>query len=422
MRAHKLPKASLFASILLAAACGQGAAPETPSPVYLSPLEQDTYTPTPLPDPGSGVSEEELKRFGDLFGGVEQNADALFNRPDVEDRLDLVERAYLSASRYQDLVAMYAQHVQKHGTSSRIAPRLAWAWIKLGQEQRAEQLVTALLNADRSNPNHWFLYGAHWLREAETNPEAATRVVIAWRELIKLAPGFMGFDGIDATAVRREIEVQQRRQLTDKDKLKAIEQELLTATPSPTQPEQPEQPAQPEQPTPQPEPATEQAPTPAVEEVAPPQPTPAPQAAPTPPPAAKPAQDPPSVLIVKAQLAMSSRALDQASLHMERAYRQLIQGHADLATALKAQPADQLHQLMTFIQLDWELGRDKNDTARAARALFERQDLSAPTLYEAAMFSLRKLEDKALTKTLIERLKAKDAAYYQRSGAAALSL
>lgn len=406
--------------------CAEGAAPEAPEPIYQSPLEQDTYAPTPILDPGTGVKPEELARFAELFVSVEQNADALFSRQDVEGKLDLVERAYLSAGRFQDLVAMYNKHVQTHGTSSPIAARLAWAWVKLGQEKNALELSTRLLKAHPEDPTSWFLYGAHWLREADTSADAAARVFISWSELLKRAPGFIGFDNIDAAAVRQEVELQKGRMTQSPEELEQLRAQIFNVAPTPPT-QAPETDAAP---TPEATPETtpeqtppETAPTP---EAQPPTPAAAPEAQPpSTPPATQPPKPAPApsmaVLLVKAQLAMGNQSLDEAGAHMERAYSLLLGANKSLPAAIKAQPTSELAHLMTFIKLDWELARDRNDTTLAARALFERADLSASTLHEATMFALRKMEDRALARTLLDRLKAKDAAYFERSGASKLN-
>lgn len=411
-------------TLSLGLGCAEGAAPEAPEPIYQSPLEQDTYAPTPILDPGTGAKPEELARFAELFVSVEQNADALFSRQDVEGRLDLVERAYLSAGRFQDLVAMYSKHVQTHGVDSPIAARLAWAWVKLGQEKNALELSTRILKAKPQDSTSWFLYGAHWLREADTSTDAAARVFVSWSELLKRSPGFIGFDNIDATAIRREVELQKGRLTQSPEELEALRAKLLEADAAPA-----------------PEPKTPQTPTPNTDPAATPEPTPptpptteptAPQAAPpsqppTPSPAPMPTTPKPApapslaVLLVKAQLAMGNQSLDEAGGHMERAYSLLLGSHKSLTEAIKAQPQSELAHMMTFIKLDWELARDRHDTAVAARALFERADLAPSTMHEGVMFALRKMEDRPLARTLLNQLKAKDAAYFERSGASKLN-
>lgn len=424
---HTIASLSLLTGICLSLGlgCAEGAAPEAPEPIYQSPLEQDTYAPTPILDPGTGAKPEELARFAELFVSVEQNADALFSRQDVEGRLDLVERAYLSAGRFQDLVAMYSKHVQTHGVSSPVAARLAWAWVKLGQEKNALELSTRILKAKPQDPTSWFLYGAHWLREADTSTDAAARVFISWSELLKRSPGFIGFDNIDATAIRREVELQKGRLTQSPEELEALRAKLLEADAAPTlKPKTPEapapttDPAATPEPTPPTPPATETptpAPTLATPEPTPPAPTPTPT---TPKPAPAPSL---AVLLVKAQLAMGNQSLDEAGGHMERAYSLLLGSHKSLTEAIKAQPPSELAHMMTFIKLDWELARDRNDTAVAARALFERADLAPSTMHEGVMFAMRKMEDRALARALLNQLRAKDAAYFERSGASRLN-
>ena len=58
----------LVASLLiLATACGEGRAPEGPQIVYLSGLEQDTFTPSLVPDPGPSASADEIAKVAALL-------------------------------------------------------------------------------------------------------------------------------------------------------------------------------------------------------------------------------------------------------------------------------------------------------------------------------------------------------------------
>ena len=387
-------------------ACGEGASPQAPQPIYLSPLEQDAYAPIIIQDPGTGVSPQELERFGDLFKSVEQSAQDLFEREGVESKLDLIERAYISAARYQDLVAMYASHVQARGLQSRVAPRLAWAWIKLGQDRRARTLIEALLGQAPTSPERWFLLGAYWLREADADAAASARTTLAWERLLTLSPAYLGFDGIDALAIRREVNQQRARKSWTQAQLDAAQAELdaLAAGPAPASPAPEVDPAQAPEPSPEPEP------TPALDPALDPAPEPAPEPTPEPVPQAKrPEVTPPApwlIELTRAKLAMLNQDRAEAARHMEASLKGLLGTHPSLAKAVEAAADQPEGQLLTFIKLDWELGRDRQDAANALRALVARPGVSGATLYEAATFAQRKLEDKALAKELFARAKA----------------
>lgn len=391
--------------MLWAYGCGEGTAPEAAPIVYLSSMETDTFKPIVIVDPGAfdnpkatpQGSLKEKKQYKDLFAGVERNPQALFARPGVDAQLPLIERAYSGSGRFHDLTAMYAADVQRRGAQSLVAPRLAWAYIKLGQEQRASKLIDSLLKARPNDPIPWFLFGAMALRQAADSNDSARDVVLGWSKTVKLAPNFIGYDRLDAATLRREVQKQRTKltRLTQRD-LDERERALVGEVTKVNAPAPPTQPLAPTAPVVNPSPSPTIAP-----------------AAPVVKPAAvavkAPTAMPLNVMVMKALVAQDPQ---EARDHLQAMLKTWAK--PGLLQTVKQAPSTQSPEWMTTFELMWkhELGRDH--VSPAFRAFASRQDLPTSVLVRAARFSAKQLQDAPLTSKLTAQIKAKDPALFKR--------
>lgn len=403
-------------------ACLEGSAPEDAPVMYLSSLEQDKFQPTQILDPGPPGDPKNNKQFQQLFDGVEKNAQALFDRPGVERQLDLIERAYISAGRYQDLMAMYTKHVDARGAKSAVAPRLAWALVKLGQDKRARELSASLVKQAPTNATYWFIYGAYWLRFANTSNEAAKKLIVGWEETLKLNPTFTGFDQINAAALKKEVAQQRARLNPNQPELDAIRTQLLGATPKPKQPTDPTTaptenkvvetpPKTPEQPPTDPTKTNPTTPTKTPEQPpteAQPKVVEAPKVV-TPPKAEKPAF---ALFLTRTVLAKNGNERANAISYLQSATKTHLKG--DLSKIIKTDRSISQANWLLYLQLRWSLEMDRNETARVFRAFANRKDLSDVSLVDAAHFAHKQLEDKGTTQQLTDRLKSKNPALYKQ--------
>jgi tetratricopeptide (TPR) repeat protein len=384
---------TIFSVCLLALSlgCGQGSEPLDPMVQTFSALEEERFVPRIITDPGPQVMAEEATRVKAILDGFERNADELLSRGEIASRLGVIESAYVVAGRYFELVALYQRHVETHGTASHAAPRLVWSWLRLGQEQRAGKLAEQLLIARPEDPIAWFLQGAYWVRYAANDAQIARNVIMAWKKTLALDPMFVGYDDIDAAALRQEIDrMNASIKLSDEDAIKLASAhiaKLQGARPAqpPTAPQDAQPPAAPDappvvaQPTPPPAPLADAPPTPQ--------------------------QDAPLALtLARAQLAADSNRREQAIGFLRAATRQHLPG-PDLAAAIEAQGAQiSAADLIALLELSWRLEQDRPGVARATRTLAKRPALTGPQLWSLALFSLRQLEDRTLTGQLLDRL------------------
>lgn len=192
---------------LMGSACTQGSEPNGRPIVSRGALERDVYESTVMQDPGTGITREELERYAQIFENFEASAPAILASDEMGERLESIERVYMSSGRYLELVAMYRKSTDERGMARGAAPiRLAWAMVRLGQDRESRELVEQLLKVRPANPDVWFLLGAIWIKEASGSKDAAERVVMAWRKVLQLDADYVGFEGISAQTLRRELE------------------------------------------------------------------------------------------------------------------------------------------------------------------------------------------------------------------------
>lgn len=410
--------AILSALVLLGlGACTRGVEPTSGAGVvYFSALEPDTYSPTVLADLGPPITAQERQIIEQAHVAPFLKAPrAYLDAPRAGDRLERVETAFVAVGRLLELVAIYRDEVKARGLDSPVTPRLAWWYIRLGQEGAARELVESYARAKPEDGTAWFLLGALWMRGLNTDAKAAALVLLAWERAIELDPHLRGFERFGADAVRSQLAMlRQRAPLTPEQR--ALLQAQLTASlqrkPEPPKPDTsaPDAP-KPDAPKPDAK-APDAQPTPAAAGVAP-TPTPADGAkAPDTATSASTSTKTPDaasknvrVLIARAQLATTSGDAQAAATHTREA---LAAAGGDLLKAAEGRDADEAFRLIQLTVATATLEADKNRAAAAFRKLIARQGLSPSLRYELAVFALRQLEDRATARALLQGVKADD--------------
>ncbi len=198
----------------------QGSEPTGEEVYYFSSLERDKWQPREIIDQSSAqISPEELEQLKPIFAGFEKNAEQLFEQPDIDKRLEAIENAYIRSGRYLKILSFYKTDIERQGVSkSPAAPRFLWGLIRLGQESQARDFAQKLVGARPDDADAWFLFGAYWIKFAAADSEAAKKVVAGWRRTVELNPAYLGFEGIDAMTMRREIaRLKSEHRLKDAD-------------------------------------------------------------------------------------------------------------------------------------------------------------------------------------------------------------
>jgi tetratricopeptide (TPR) repeat protein len=102
-------------------------------------------------------------------------------------------------------MAIYQDVVDQRGLDTEASPRLAWAYVRLGQEQQARELLDKLLEARADDADVHFIDGSFWFNRARESPVAAARTAVAWERALELDPNFKGYEGITAAAMQKQV-------------------------------------------------------------------------------------------------------------------------------------------------------------------------------------------------------------------------
>jgi tetratricopeptide (TPR) repeat protein len=103
-------------------------------------------------------------------------------------------------------VGIYQRDVAEKGAKSHAAARLGWAYIRLGQEKPAKELVALLKTEESERAMAFFLEGAGHLQWDAGSEESNQGLYRSWSRALELNPNFKGFEGISAAQMRAQLE------------------------------------------------------------------------------------------------------------------------------------------------------------------------------------------------------------------------
>jgi hypothetical protein len=387
---------SLLLISLLFVGCGQ--APTSSDGVtYFHPLQAEESLVEPVEDPGPPVKTEEMQGYSQIMEGFRANAEMLFQRSDIEKRLDQIEQVFVSTGHYLELVAIYQRVVEKQGYDTPAATRLAWALVRLGQRQQAKALIDNLKEARSSDPDVHFIDGAYWLNRARQSREAAARTVLAWQKTLELDPDYEGFE--EARASKIQTQIDRLRQQIGAPAAEVLKQ---AKPPEPT----------PEQAKVDRDPETTQAP----DNIQEPEKTQQPEAAEKPealaqkpdetstdeaPAPQREKPSPVSVRLTRASLAVSEGNLEEA----RGLYESVLEDESD---NLRAQ-----FGLLKVRQRD---GAAAESLTKETRSLLDHPALDAQTAYNIGLFARARLDAEKLAESFFEFVRTKDPAFAEQNG------
>lgn len=205
---------NVVVAVLLAVALGACSSADggtDESTVYFTPLERQETVVEPVEAPGPPVDLENRESYRQIVEGFRKSAAALFQREDIEKRLDQIERVFLGTGKYLELVSIYQDVYDRLGVDSPVADRLAWAYIRLGQRQQARALLDEMQRARPNDATVAFLDGFYWMNAGQDSPKAFARAVLQWRRVLDLAPNFEAFGRVSARSLKARIRQLERR-------------------------------------------------------------------------------------------------------------------------------------------------------------------------------------------------------------------
>ncbi|MFB6265206.1 MAG: tetratricopeptide repeat protein [Bradymonadaceae bacterium] len=411
--------ASLLA--VLAWNCG-GAADDSRTTAYVHPLAGPDEFDSTVSSPAPPVSMDEKPGYRSIVEAFKKNASALFKRSDIDKRIEQIERVFVATGHYLDLVAIYQRVVDEQGLASPAAPRLAWAYIRLGQRRLARKLIDRLERARPESARVAYLEGAFWFDRASQSKKAAARTVRAWRRALERNPDLQGFGGVGASQLKRQLARLEKRLGSSPEAILGSDERPSSTDTSPPRSDgsgessiggetEPSSSADP------PDERGGEDDSDAGEDSSAAEPTDEPTADSSA--GAAPSrtntdrsdgstEDTGQVAdraVIEGQLALESGAPRKAQSRFERALEHA-PGRVDARLGL--------------LRAKLRAGGDPDALADDLRKLVERQDLSARQAYDAALFARVKLEDDGLAVRLLERVRRLDPAFAKRIGVSEL--
>lgn len=417
-----LSLALLGAIALATAGCSEADLPEADSLVYLSPWSgRDLQAEPARASSPTRLSAAEQANYKEIADSFVQNAPSLLTRADVVQRLESIEQVFLLTGRYMELVALYQDAVEAGGPASPAAPALAWSYVQLGQEPRARALIDQLKTTRPDEAVVHVLDASLHLARMERDSSAAGQALASFQRARQLDPAFGPFRGLNAAGIAEQINRLEARQARTTGATQNAVSSAHTAqnnaevqppveeTPTEERPVDERLSAQ-NQPSEQPPVAQNELPTaqpPAAQNpIAVGQPPTAQNSAVLQPSAPGPQQQA-AIMVADGQITMA-RGED----HFEEAQRYF-------RRALEFEP-NNIAAGLGLLQIASRSGAP-DEMVRSQIELLNRQpDLNARQAYELAMIALRRLNDRPLATSLLQKVQDLDPRYAERVGVDAL--
>ncbi|TXD39583.1 hypothetical protein FRC96_06920 [Lujinxingia vulgaris] len=423
-----LSLALLGAIALATAGCSEADLPEADSLVYLSPWSgRDLQAEPARASSPALLSEAERANYREIADSFVQNAPSLLTRADVVQRLESIEQVFLLTGRYMELVALYQDAVEAGGALSPAAPALAWSYVQLGQEAQARELIDQLKTTRGNEAVVHVLDASLNLAQMERDSSAAARALASFQRARQLDPAFGPFRGLNAAGIAEQINRLEARQARTTG---ATQNAVSSANTENTAQNNAEaQPPVAQNQVAQNQPAAEQS---SGEDTQPPVaqspvaqnelPTAQPPAAQNPlavgqPPTAQNSavlqpsapgpQQQAAIMVADGQITMA-----RGEAHFEEAQRYF-------RRALEFEP-NNIAAGLGLLQIASRSGAP-DEMVRSQIELLNRQpDLNARQAYELAMIALRRLNDRPLATSLLQKVQDLDPRYAERVGVDAL--
>ena len=178
------------------------------------PVLRPFRTPERITEP-QVTDAEQKKRLDDtnkLLDDFGKRAQVAFTTDEAAKHLAGLESFYMSTGRYLELVDLYRQAYDLHGPTHYIGPRLAWAYLTIGEEGKAKEITDEALLKRPNDPFAHFVHGYLIGADASNDPAVGLQVYRAWARTVELDPAFVGPQGITAARIKGRL-VEMKKML-----------------------------------------------------------------------------------------------------------------------------------------------------------------------------------------------------------------
>ncbi len=161
----------------------------------------------------SSEEEKRKKEFGELLDKFMARKGDVFQSPETDRHLNGIEEMATFTERSFEVIDLYKSVVDKEGPGHYVAPRLAWAYLNLGQIKMARKVTNASMKARPEDARNYFIDGYLLGRENELNAQVVAQVYKSWSRALELDPNLERLYGVRAQIVRDRLD--QMKKLLD---------------------------------------------------------------------------------------------------------------------------------------------------------------------------------------------------------------
>ena len=400
---------ALLATALVA--CGDGVLADGDGVVYFTPFGTQSFETRTVDTPRPTLPEEQESNYTQVREGFAAQAPQLLNRPDVVDVLGPIEQSFLLSGNYPQLLDIYRQEFERHGTDSVAAIGLAWTYIQLGNEPASWALKDQLVTERPDDPLTWLIVGNVHIRHADASADSARRARDAFERVLELDPNFSGFKSSDPQLLRNTIDALNRRIVdepvetpeavaaapmhhTDEESVDIIDTE--PADPEPADPEPSDESPASEAPEQQPEPLAQREESVGGDE---------PEQAGEPDEVEE--HESPRQAGAAHHVVLGQQALQRGSDHLSQARNHFQQ-------ALQIEP-ENVDANIGMLRVQRRMQATDEVLIAGVDAIADRE-LTAQQAFDLGLFCLRRLNDRDRATSLLKRVQQKDPSFARRVG------
>lgn len=172
-------------------------------------LELSTHN-SPPPDADTPEAQQRRAELNELMDKFLARGPEIFQAEETDKHLNGIEEMASNTGRSFALIDLYREVYDKLGPSHYVAPRLAWAYLNLGQVDLARKVVDASLKVRPDDARLYFVHGYLLGREREMNNDVLKEVHAAWTRALSLDPKLERLFGVRADVVRDRVAQMER--------------------------------------------------------------------------------------------------------------------------------------------------------------------------------------------------------------------
>lgn len=161
-------------------------------------------------DARPSLDAAQLGQANDILNRFFEEQERVFGLAETDQHLDALEDFAIQTGRYFELVDAYRGAYDKNGASHFVSPRLAWAYVNLGQMNFAATIVDESLKVRPNDARLYFIRGFLLSRARQVDKALIGEVRSLWVRALELDPDLKRLYPVSARVLRGRIEEMNR--------------------------------------------------------------------------------------------------------------------------------------------------------------------------------------------------------------------